>query len=116
MAAPKILTHDFILCFFAQFTFTSVFHLLIPTLPIYLSKMGSTEVEIGILIGALGVSSLVLRPFVGKALLRISERNFMVAGTLLSMTNYQTMFLCLALTGLLNFYYFYFFVRKKKGG
>ncbi len=79
----KILTHNFILCFFAQFTFTSVFHILIPTLPIYLSRWGSSEVEIGILIGILGISSLVLRPFVGRALLKIPEKNFMFTGTLI---------------------------------
>lgn len=83
MATQKILTRDFVLCFFGQFTFTSVFHILIPTLPIYLSRLGSTEVEIGILIGILGISSLVFRPFVGRALLKIPERNFMIAGTFL---------------------------------
>ncbi len=76
MTTQKILTRDFILCFAAQFTFTSVFHILIPTLPIYLSRLGSTEAEIGVLIGALFVSSLILRPFVGRGLVRISEKHF----------------------------------------
>ncbi len=76
----KILTRDFVLCFFAQFTFTSVFHSLTPTLPIYLSRLKSTEIEIGILIGTLGVSSLVLRPVVGRGLLRIPEKKFMMMG------------------------------------
>ena len=81
MATQKILTRDFILCFAAaQFTFTSVFHILIPTLPIYLSRLGSTEVEIGVLIGSLSVSSLILRPFVGRGLAKIPERHFMIAG------------------------------------
>ncbi len=79
----KILTRDFILACFAQFAFTSVFYMLIPTLPIYLSRVGSTEVEIGILIGISGFSSLVIRPFVGRALLKILEKNFMIAGALL---------------------------------
>ena len=83
MVTRKILTRDFILCFSAQFTFTSVFHILIPTLPIYLSRVGSTEVEIGVLIGSLSVSSLILRPFVGRALVKIPERHFMIAGTLI---------------------------------
>ena len=83
MATRKILTRDFILCFSAQFTFTFVFHILIPTLPIYLSRVGSTEVEIGVLIGSLSVSSLILRPFVGRALVKIPERHFMIAGTLI---------------------------------
>jgi MFS family permease len=80
---PKIFTRDFVLCFFAQFTFTFVFYNLMPTLPIYLSRLGSTEVEIGILIGSPAVASLFLRPFVGRALLRIPEKTFMIAGAVL---------------------------------
>lgn len=82
MATQKILTRDFVLCFFAQFTFSSVFYILIPTLPIYLSRLGAKEAEIGVLIGAFSVSSLVFRPIVGKALLKIPERSFMIVGTL----------------------------------
>jgi len=80
---PKILTRDFSLLFLAQFAFTSVFHILIPTLPIYLSRLGSTEEEIGVLIGIFFFSSLVLRPFVGRALLKTHEKTFMIAGALL---------------------------------
>jgi MFS family permease len=76
----KILTRDFILCFFAQFAFTFVIFSLIPTLPIYLSRLGSKEVEIGALIGSFAVSSLILRPFVGRALLKIPEKYFMMIG------------------------------------
>ncbi|OGP66276.1 MAG: hypothetical protein A2169_03910 [Deltaproteobacteria bacterium RBG_13_47_9] len=79
----KIFTRDFILCFFAQFTFISVFHILIPTFPIYLSRSGSSEVEIGVLIGIFFFSSLVLRPFIGRTLIKIPEKNFMIAGALL---------------------------------
>jgi MFS family permease len=79
----KILNRDFVLAFFAQFAFTSVFYILIPTLPIYLSRLGSTETEIGVLIGIFFFSSLILRPFVGRALLKIREKNFMIAGALL---------------------------------
>ncbi len=83
MTLRKILSREFILCFFAQFAFTSVFHVLVPTIPIYLSRSGSTEVEIGILIGALGISSLVLRPMIGKTLSKIPEKKFMLAGAIL---------------------------------
>jgi MFS family permease len=79
----NILTRDFVLVFFAQFGFISVFYLLIPTLPIYLARLGSTEVETGVLIGIFFFSSLVLRPFVGKALLKVHEKTFMFAGALL---------------------------------
>jgi predicted MFS family arabinose efflux permease len=79
----QILSREFILTSLAQFVFTFVFFILIPTLPIYLSRSGSTEVEIGVLIGVFFFSSLLLRPFVGKALLKTRERNFMIAGALL---------------------------------
>jgi MFS family permease len=82
-AISKIFTRDFSLAFLAQFTFTLVFHILIPTLPIYLSRLGSTETEIGVLIGIFFFSSLVSRPFVGKALLKTREKPFMIAGALL---------------------------------
>ena len=75
-----ILTRDFVLAFLAQVTFTITFHILVPTLPIYLSRSGSTEVEIGILIGIFGISALIFRPFVGRGLLKIPEKNFMIAG------------------------------------
>ncbi len=83
MAAPRIFTRDFVLCFFAQLTFAVVFHILIPTLPIYLSRLGSKEAEIGVLIGILGVSSLAFRPFVGRALIKIPEKQLMTIGVLL---------------------------------
>jgi MFS family permease len=80
MPTEKIFTREFILSSFAQFAFSSVFFLLIPTIPIYLSRKGATDVEIGLLVGILSVSSLALRPFIGKALLKIPEKNFMLAG------------------------------------
>jgi len=79
----NIFTRDFIFASFAQFASGSVIFILIPTLPIYLSQRGSNEVEVGVLIGIFAVSSLVLRPFVGKSLLKIPEKTFMTAGTLL---------------------------------
>ena len=83
MGVRKILSRDFLLTFSAQLTFSSSLFILIPTLPIYLARLGSAEIEIGILIGISSVSSLILRPFIGRALSRIPERNFMLGGALL---------------------------------
>jgi len=79
----KVFSHDFILVFFAQFAISFVFQSLVPTLPMYLSRLGSNEVEIGVLIGIFFFCSLVLRPFIGKALLRTPEKKFMITGSLL---------------------------------
>jgi predicted MFS family arabinose efflux permease len=83
MGVRKILSRDFLLTFSAQLTFSSSLFILIPTLPIYLARLGSAETEIGILIGTSSVSSLILRPFIGRALSRIPERNFMLGGAFL---------------------------------
>jgi MFS family permease len=79
----KIFTREFVLSFFSLFGLSSISNLLLPTLPIYLSRLGSSKVEIGILIGTLFICSMVLKPFIGQALLRISEKYFMVSGALL---------------------------------
>lgn len=83
MSMKKILNRNFFLVFLGQFALSSAFHCLIPTLPIYLSRQGTPETEIGILIGIFSVSSVVIRPFVGRALLKTPERIFMMSGALL---------------------------------
>ena len=86
MTTPKtdrIVTRDFILAFLAQFASSFIFFVLIPTLPIYLIGLGCTEVETGVLLGVFFFCSLICRPFVGKALLRTSERTFMIFGSFL---------------------------------
>jgi MFS family permease len=79
----NILTRDFMLGFISQFAFSIAYHILYPTLPIYLSRLGSMEVDIGVLIGIFGVSSLVFRPFIGRALVKIPEKKFMIVGAIL---------------------------------
>ena len=94
MTQQKILSRDFILCFFAQFAFSSVFNILVPTIPIYLSRFQAKEAEIGFLIGVFSISSLILRPIVGNALLNIPEKRFMIAGALLYVVSSIAYLLC----------------------
>ena len=82
MAPSKILTRDFVLAFFVHFVHTSANYILVPTLPVYLSRLKTPESEIGVLIGVFSVSSLIFRPLVGKGLLRFPEKTFMVAGAI----------------------------------
>ena len=78
-----ILTHDFVLGFLAFLAFVAATFALIPTLPILLARLGSTEAEIGLLVGIFGASSLVCRLLVGGALLRYSEKSVMMVGSVL---------------------------------
>jgi MFS family permease len=83
MTSQKILTRDFVLSFLAQFAFSFVSFILVPTIPVYLSRFEAKAGEIGLLVGILSVSSLIPRPFIGRALLRIPEKKFMIAGAVL---------------------------------
>jgi MFS family permease len=79
----NILTRDFVLGFLALFAFIAASYTLIPTLPIYFENLGSNVTEIGVLVGAFAASSLVFRLFVGRALLRYSEKSIMMFGAML---------------------------------
>lgn len=79
----KILVRDYVLSFFAFFSFLLAFHALTPTLPIYLDMMGSDKTEVGVLVGTIGIASLISRFLVGKILLRYSERLVMIWGAAL---------------------------------
>jgi MFS family permease len=79
----NILIRDYVLSFLAFFGFLVTYFALVPTLPIYLAKLGSNEREIGVLVGTIGVSSLVSRLLVGRVLLKYSERLVMMGGAIL---------------------------------
>jgi MFS family permease len=83
----NVLTRDYVLSFLAFFVFLAGFHALIPTLPLYLARLGSNERGIGFLVGTFGIASLVSRFLVGRILLRCSERLVMMGGaTLFALT------------------------------
>ncbi len=80
----NVLSRDFLFAFFALFAFMAAYHSFTPTLPIYLAKMGCREREIGLLVGIVGVASLVSRLAVGGALAKRPEKSVMIVGGLLS--------------------------------
>jgi MFS family permease len=79
----RIFNRTFIFLFLAQFCFSFVFCVLLPTIPIYLSRLDATEAEIGVLVGILSVAALICRPLVGRGLLHIPEKHFMIAGSII---------------------------------
>ncbi len=74
---------QFFIIFGAQFIFSTVLHLLIPTLPIYLKTLDCTEIEIGMLIGAFGFASILARPPAARMLMRVQEKTLMMGGALI---------------------------------
>jgi predicted MFS family arabinose efflux permease len=86
--AGKLFTHDFVLVVFSFFAICAAFHSLTPTLPIYLTRLGSNEREIGVLIGIFAVAALVSRLFVGGALLRYRAKSVMMVGAFITIIVY----------------------------
>jgi MFS family permease len=82
-AGRNVFTRDFILVLLAFFAFMAAFYALIPTLPIYLSHLGSGERLVGMLVGVTGVASLVSRLLVGGFLRKHSEKRAMIFGAVL---------------------------------
>jgi MFS family permease len=80
----NLFTRDFVIGFFAFFFFLAALYSLTPTLPIYFKRLGSSERDIGVLIGFLALASLVSRLLVGRALLKYREKSVMMVGALLS--------------------------------
>jgi predicted MFS family arabinose efflux permease len=79
----NILTRDFILGFLALFTFVGAMYTLMPALPIYLERLGSSVREIGVLVGVYNISALIFRLLVGVGFRQFSEKTIMMAGALL---------------------------------
>jgi predicted MFS family arabinose efflux permease len=78
-----MLSRDFVLGFLALFAFLAATFALIPTLPIFLARLGTCEAEIGVLVGVFGAASLVARLLVGGALLRYTKKTVMMVGAML---------------------------------
>jgi MFS family permease len=82
-ARRSLLTRDFILGFFGYFALLFACFAFLPTLPIYLTRLGSSEREIGVLVGIFGVSALVSRLVAGGVLTKYSEKSVLISAALL---------------------------------
>ena len=84
----NLFTHDFVLVVLAFFAICAAFHSLTPTLPVYLTQLGSNEREIGVLIGIFAVAALASRLFVGGALLKYRAKSVMMVGAFITIIVY----------------------------
>ncbi len=91
VAGPGVLTREFVLLFVASCFFIGSLFLLLPILPLYMKDAaGATTTQVGLLIGALTMSSFLLRPYIGrkadsfgmKPLLIIGAADFIIASLL----------------------------------
>ncbi|HEY8490619.1 MAG TPA: MFS transporter [Dehalococcoidia bacterium] len=75
-----LFTRDFLGVCLTTFLFFTAFLFFFPTLPFYIVRLGGQESEIGLLIGASSLTSLVVRPLVGRLVDQWGRRPLLSAG------------------------------------
>jgi len=80
--SDRVLTRPFVFLWLATFFHFASFFLLMPVIPLYVQGMRASAAEVGIAVAAFTVSSLSLRPFIGKLVDRTGRRRFLIAGTI----------------------------------
>ncbi|WP_169082191.1 MFS transporter [Paenibacillus sp. PL91] len=79
----RLWTKSFILLTVGMLFLFTGFYLLLPTLPLFIKKMGGNESQVGLAVGAFMLSAVIFRPIVGGLLDRFGRRPFIVWGLLL---------------------------------
>lgn len=64
----RIITKDFALIWLANFFIFLGFQMTLPTIPIFVNRMGGSDQIIGIIVGVFTFSALIFRPYAGHAL------------------------------------------------
>ncbi|SDG92531.1 Predicted arabinose efflux permease, MFS family [Alteribacillus persepolensis] len=77
--SAKIWTKDFINLSVIQFIVFVIFYTLLTTLPLFVvNELGGSEVQSGLVVTAMLLSAILIRPFSGKLLERYGKRNMLV--------------------------------------
>jgi len=77
---PPLWTRDFtLICIYNLVIFIS-FQMLMPTIPVYVDKLGGNEIIVGLVAGFFTVSAVLLRPWAGRGLDRYGRRWIWLAG------------------------------------
>ncbi|NLP43671.1 MAG: MFS transporter [Peptococcaceae bacterium] len=69
-----IWTKNFIILFTSNAILWMAFEMLTPTLPLYLEKCGASPFQIGLIIGILTLSAMIIRPFTSSMLLFLNKQ------------------------------------------
>ncbi len=84
MTSTRLFTPAFIALSLAELAYFTAAGLMIPTTPLFVAgPLKSSEVGVGIAVGAFSVTALILRPFAGRAADRRGRRPLLIGGALL---------------------------------
>lgn len=79
---PGLWTKDFILICLSNFLVFVSFQLLLPTLPLYVNRLGGNEGMVGWIAGAFTLSAVLIRPLIGGMVDRHGRRGIYLIGLL----------------------------------
>lgn len=74
----RLWTPNYVLLLFSVHTHFASWFMLVATLPLYIEDR--PDWQIGFVVGVIGVSSVLVRPFTGRWVDRLGRRRFMIAG------------------------------------
>lgn len=79
MTGSKIWSRDFLLAMSSNFTMYVTYYIFVSTLPLFLvNDLGAFKSDVGIVLAAFTVSSVIIRPFAGYALDTLGRRTVLV--------------------------------------
>jgi MFS family permease len=78
-----LLSRDFALACAGNFTFFGSMHFLLPALPIFVVSLGGHESDVGMVMGAFTLTSVLLRPYVGRGVDNGRRKPFLLLGALI---------------------------------
>ena len=80
MGEFRLWSRNFIFVCLSSFLYFGSFYLLLPVLPQYVSSLGGTVSQIGLVMGAFTMASVVIRPYFGKLADYYGRKTFMLLG------------------------------------
>ncbi|MFD2445308.1 MFS transporter [Bacillus sp. CGMCC 1.16607] len=108
IAKEKIWTRDFTLICFSNFFIFIGFQITLPTIPLFVEKLGGNDQLIGIVVGIFTFSALLIRPFAGHALESWGRRKVYLLGLAIFVISVGSY-------GIAGSLFFLFFMRTVQG-
>ncbi|WP_018768132.1 MFS transporter [Bacillus sp. 105MF] len=78
----RLWTKNYIMLTITALLLFSGFYLLMPTLPMFIKKLGGSESQVGFIIGVFTISAVIFRPIVGGLMDRYGRMVFIISGLL----------------------------------
>ncbi len=78
----RLWTKSYIMLTVKALLLFSGFYLLMPTLPMFIKKLGGSDSQVGFIIGVFTISSVIIRPIVGGLMDKYGRRIFIISGLL----------------------------------